>query len=602
MLEKESMLEMELKLLKNLSLLIANAKDFNTALDICLTETCKTTGWSYGEAWVSSKDKDYIYITTSYYGEHGELRELYEEIKKFNFGPTTTTLPGYVWQTKQPLLVKEIASDSRFVRQDLVAKYNLKSALAIPIIINNDVIAVIIFFMSNTQRDEELANLVLALIPQLGVFFNQLHMNDRLRKTNRALKVLREVNQIITKETDESSLLNNICKIAVDTGGYRMALIALKQHDKHKSIKIITSAGFTGDYIKQLNDLSWAESHPKSSLSGKVIRTGKTHIIKDVSSDQDFLPWRDAALKEGFQSVISLPLIVNKDVIGVLNMYASEIDAFDTEEKILLEELANDVAYGIMFLHTKIEKEKIQEQLLQSQKMEAIGQLAAGVAHDFNNFLTAIMGYCNIIYDRLKDNQEVRYHIQQVIDASEKALTLVQSLLTFSRKQTVELSQLDINQLIINVSRLLKKLLTKHITFKTVLTDKQLMILGNKNQLEQLLMNLVSNANDAMTDGGSLTISTSSVEIDESFIKTHGFGKTGRFALITVEDTGTGMSEDIIKKIFEPFFTTKPIGKGTGLGLSVAYGMVKQHNGYIDVISEHGKGTTFYIYLPLIVE
>jgi len=115
-------------------------------------------------------------------------------------------------------------------------------------------------------------------------------------------------------------------------------------------------------------------------------------------------------------------------------------------------------------------------------------------------------------------------------------------------------------------------------------------------------MNLVSNANDAMTDGGSLTISTSSVEIDESFIKTHGFGKTGRFALITVEDTGTGMSEDIIKKIFEPFFTTKPIGKGTGLGLSVAYGIVKQHNGYIDVISEHGKGTTFYIYLPLIVE
>jgi signal transduction histidine kinase len=422
---------------------------------------------------------------------------------------------------------------------------------------------------------------------------------DQLRKVIRALRVLSDCNQAIIRATDELSLLNEICKIAIDPGGYRMALIAFAEHDAHKSIKIVTYAGFSGEYIEELKDLTWADSQPKKAVSGKVIRTGKPFIVRDIGSEPDFAPWRDAAFKQGYQSVMFFPLIIDNNVIGVFNIYASELDAFDAEEQKLLGELANDVAYGIMSLRTKIEKQKIQEQLFQAQKMEAMGQLAAGIGHDFNNMLTAIIGYSNILYDKLKDNEYLRYNVEQIINASEKASGLVQSLLTFGRKQAVNFTSLDINKTITILSDLLRKLLGEYVILKMELASGQLTIMGNITQIEQVLMNLAGNANDAMPYGGSLTISTGTMEINGQFIKEHGFGRHGRFASVTVTDTGFGIDEDVMKKIFEPFFTTKPVGKGTGLGLSVVYSIVKQHKGYIDVHSELGKGTTFNIYLPL---
>ncbi len=422
---------------------------------------------------------------------------------------------------------------------------------------------------------------------------------DRLRKVIRALRVMSDCNQAIIRATDELNLLNEICKIAVDPGGYRMALIAFAEHDLRKSIKIVTYAGFSGDYIEQLKDLTWADSQSKVSLSGRVIRTGKIFIVRDISTSPDFYPWKDAAFKEGYQSVMFLPLIIDNIVIGVFNLYASELDAFDAEEQKLLEELANDVAYGIMSLRTKIEKQKLQEQLFQAQKMEAIGQLAASIGHDFNNMLTAILGYANMLYNKLKDNEQLRYNVEQILNASERAAGLVQSLLTFGRKQDSNLMPLNLNQTITNVSGLLNKLLGELVVLKLDLSSEQPMIIGNKANIEQILMNLVGNANYAMPDGGSLTISTMIVEIDAPFVKEHGFGRHGRFACVKVTDTGTGMDKDTINRIFEPFFTTKPAGKGTGLGLSVAYSIVAQHRGYIDVSSELGKGTSFYIYLPL---
>ncbi len=422
---------------------------------------------------------------------------------------------------------------------------------------------------------------------------------DQVRKVIRALRVLSDCNQAIIRATDELSLLNEICKIAIDPGDYRMALIAFAEHDAHKSIKIVTYAGFSGEYIEELKDLTWADSQPQKAVSGKVIRTGKPFLVRDIGSEPDFSPWRDAAFKQGYQSVMFLPLIIDNNVIGVFNIYASELDAFDAEEQKLLEELANDVAYGIMSLRTKVEKQKIQEQLFQAQKMEAMGQLAAGIGHDFNNMLTAIIGYSNILYDKLKDNEYLRYNVEQIINASEKASGLVQSLLTFGRKQAINFTSLDINKTITILSDLLKKLLGEDVILKMELASGQLTIMGNMTQIEQVLMNLAGNANDAMPYGGSLTISTGTMEINGQFIKEHGFGRHGRFASVTVTDTGFGIDEDVMKKIFEPFFTTKPVGKGTGLGLSVVYSIVKQHKGYIDVHSELGKGTTFNIYLPL---
>jgi PAS domain S-box-containing protein len=242
----------------------------------------------------------------------------------------------------------------------------------------------------------------------------------------------------------------------------------------------------------------------------------------------------------------------------------------------------------------------LEAQLRQAQKMEAIGQLAGGVAHDFNNILTAIIGYGNLILMKLSAGDAVRPFVSQILASAERAAQLTHSLLAFSRKQVVDLRNVNINAIIRRVNSLLLKLIGADIEFKTVLYNRDLMVLADSVQMEQVLMNLVMNARDAVQGHGRITIETSVFEIGEEFIRTHAYGEPGSYALLTVSDTGEGMDEATRRRIFEPFFTTKEVGKGTGLGLSMVYGIIKQHKGYITVSSEPGKGTVFSIYLPLV--
>ena len=245
------------------------------------------------------------------------------------------------------------------------------------------------------------------------------------------------------------------------------------------------------------------------------------------------------------------------------------------------------------------EHKKLKEQLLHAQKMEAIGQLAGGVAHDFNNILTAIVGYSSLLQMKMSKDDTLRHNVDQILASTERAANLVRSLLAFSRKHIIDLKPVKLNETIKRVEKLLSRVISEDIEFKTILTDEDLTIMADSGQIEQVLMNLATNARDAMPDGGLITIETKLVELGEEYIETHGYGKPGMYALISVTDTGEGMDENIREKIFEPFFTTKEVGKGTGPGLSMAYGIIKQHNGYINVYSEFGKGTTFKIYLPL---
>jgi PAS domain S-box-containing protein len=242
----------------------------------------------------------------------------------------------------------------------------------------------------------------------------------------------------------------------------------------------------------------------------------------------------------------------------------------------------------------------LEDQLRQSQKMETIGRLAGGVAHDFNNILTAIMGYASVISDSIKDDIILKQYAQQVVAASERAAALTRSLLAFSRKQVLNPSPVDINDIIRRVEKLLIRLIGEDIELKTLLSKEKLVCLADSVQIEQIMMNLVTNARDAMPNGGVITIETNAAVINEEYVAFHFFAKAGNYACISVSDTGQGMDEDTKKNIFEPFYTTKEVGKGTGLGLAIVYGIVKQHNGYINVYSEVGKGTTFKIYLPLI--
>ena len=246
------------------------------------------------------------------------------------------------------------------------------------------------------------------------------------------------------------------------------------------------------------------------------------------------------------------------------------------------------------------ERAKLREQLHHVQKLESVGTLAGGIAHDFNNILTAIIGYGNLLQIEMKEGSASKDFVQKILKSAERAANLTQGLLAFSRKQVSNPRPVYLNEIVKEVESLLTRVVREDIKLKTTLTDKECVVMADVGQMEQVLMNLATNARDAMPDGGFLNISTDAVELDNAYIKAHGYGEIGRYALITVSDTGVGIGKKTKERIFEPFFTTKGVGKGTGLGLAIVYGIIKQHSGYINIYSEPGNGTTFRIYLPVI--
>ncbi len=247
------------------------------------------------------------------------------------------------------------------------------------------------------------------------------------------------------------------------------------------------------------------------------------------------------------------------------------------------------------------ERQIAQEQLFQSQKMEVVGKLAGGIAHDFNNLLTAINGYSDLALKKLNNDSNVYDDIKVIRDCGERAARLTKQLLGFSRKQITEKRNIDLNNTIIELEKMLKRLIGDEITMETDFQSSSCMIFADKSQIEQVLVNLVVNARDAIKGYGKIIISTTKELLTEEFIKQHNLDASYEYIMISILDTGTGMSKEIQEKIFEPFFTTKEVGKGTGLGLSTVFGIVKQNGGVILVESEEDRGSEFKIYLPQII-
>jgi PAS domain S-box-containing protein len=283
---------------------------------------------------------------------------------------------------------------------------------------------------------------------------------------------------------------------------------------------------------------------------------------------------------------------------------------FETEHykrdgsRILLEVSSKGIEIGgelyIQSLHRDItEKKAIQEQLLHSQKMESVGALSGGIAHNFNNFLTAILGYAELLMEYSDLDNDSRQRVKSIESAARKAGVMVSKLLSFARRDTSEILPLNLNDVINDSVKLLEGVLDKRIGLKTTLSNNIPTIEADPSQLEQVIMNLMVNARDAMPDGGLITITTRTAEVKMGRFDMPTYIMPGRYVLLTISDTGCGIPKEIINRIFEPFFTTKEKGKGTGLGLATVYGIIKDHKGYITVQSEVDKGTTFDIYLPV---
>jgi PAS domain S-box-containing protein len=244
----------------------------------------------------------------------------------------------------------------------------------------------------------------------------------------------------------------------------------------------------------------------------------------------------------------------------------------------------------------------LQEQLGQAQKMEAIGRLAGGIAHDFNNILAVIQGYSDLCLCSIPKEDPLREDIQGIANAVRRAANLISQLLTFSRRQAMEMEVIDLNPLLRNLEKMLCRVIGEDIELVTLLADDLGRVKADPGQIEQILLNLAVNSRDAMPSGGKLTIETANVTLKETYSQDHPGLAPGHYVMVSITDTGLGMSQEVKERIFEPFFTTKEMGKGTGLGLSMVYGIVKQSGGHIRVDSEPGKGTVFRVYLPRVDE
>ncbi len=273
----------------------------------------------------------------------------------------------------------------------------------------------------------------------------------------------------------------------------------------------------------------------------------------------------------------------------------------DTMISLVLNEQKEPCGY-IRIDRDLTERKKLEIQLQHSQKMEAIGRLAGGVAHDFNNILMVINGYCDVLMEQRDENSRLYNRLKEIRMAGDRAVELTRQLLTFSRKQVLQPKHLNLNHLIDGMAKMIQRLIGEDIQLKIIKSDNVGLVKSDNSQLEQIIMNLVVNARDAMVHGGYLTIQTANIYLNRAQASHYHGAKPGTYVLLKIQDSGCGMSSDVKERIFEPFFTTKEVGKGTGLGLSIVYGIVKQSEGFIHIDSELNVGTTFYIYFPRVEE
>lgn len=303
------------------------------------------------------------------------------------------------------------------------------------------------------------------------------------------------------------------------------------------------------------------------------------------------------------QQAPEVPLII---VTGSLDEETAaeciKAGAADYVLKTNLVRLGPAVGGALALAESKAKARSLEAQLQLSQRLEAVGRLAGGIAHDFNNILTAIGGYTDLLLTDLAENDPRRHDVEEIYQASQRAASLTQQLLAFSRRQVLQPKVINLNTLVPGIEKMLRRLIGEDILFATVLHPRVGNVRADPGQIEQVIVNLAVNARDAMPSGGRLTIETRSVELDDSYATEHPGVMPGRYVMLAVSDTGVGMDEETRARIFEPFFTTKVRGKGTGLGLATVYGIVQQTGGHIWPESERGRGTTMRIYLPRVDE
>jgi signal transduction histidine kinase/GAF domain-containing protein/ActR/RegA family two-component response regulator len=517
---------------------------------------------------------------------------------RFDPSKSFFTTDGSFWSNcTTDLLATSTDADRRTRTRNTCNSSGYESVALIPLRSGKETFGLIQF--NDKQRGRftpERIALFRRIADHIANFLAKKQVEARITHLNAILLGIRKVNQLITREKDRNRLIQKACDLLVEARGFHSVVVGLTDDS---SRRIIAHAG-SGQNLASLREMLERGDMPdcarQAIASGKiVVRKNRRQSCKGCPGVEDSIDNQDALVINLEQDGRSFGFMVTCVSGGMGD---------NIEEQNLLREMAGDIAFALRGIEIESERDKSEkalaatrEQLRLAQKLEAVGQLAGGVAHDFNNILMVQMGYCDLLKDELKD-EKLLVNLAQIKGCAKRAAALTRQLLAFSRKQTLRPKVLDLNVVAAKIEEMLRRLIREDIDLVLALEDGLGRVKADPGQIEQVIMNLAVNARDAMPQGGRLAIETANVELDEAYARRHLGASAGPHVMLAITDTGSGMDEKTKRKLFEPFFTTKGQGKGTGLGLATVYGIVKQSGGNIWVYSEPGKGSTFKIYLP----
>ena len=420
---------------------------------------------------------------------------------------------------------------------------------------------------------------------------------ERIEHLNKVLQAIRNVNQLIVRERDRDTLIREACRLLVDHRGYTSSVIILTDGEDRPVFWVEAGMGAALEPLNAL--LESGELPPCCNLARSreiVALTVRERSACDSCPVAPVCPGEDS---------MCMRLVNDGAAFGYFAVVLEQGSVADVEEQSLFAETAGDIAYALRVLqtdeaHREIEREhqSLQNRMLQGQKMESVGRLAGGVAHDYNNMLNVIIGYAELAIDKLGPDDPLYGDLKEILNAAARSTQITRQLLAFARKQTISPKVLDLNETVEGMLKMLRRLIGEDVDLAWLPKARSWRVKMDPAQIDQILANLCVNARDAIGGVGKITIETDNVSFDEaSCAEQEGFAP-GDFVMLAVTDDGCGMDAETLDAIFEPFFTTKDTSRGTGLGLATVYGIVNQNNGFVNVYSEPGKGTIFKIYLP----